>query len=176
MTKPTGEDHDLALRSSWTDDKSPRHGETRPRAAENGPLGPFVYDFTHLGADRGPQDIPARDLQVDRMEDPRPATDSQTPQSRPTFQPAVGPFDATAQTVPLAKGFRRLLPTTTGQTTLLGRVLKPIAIATAADRALIPIVTAATCRFRHDRSSPTGLTIMNTGLWRVSGPGANHLS
>ena len=41
---------------------------------ECGHIGPFPYNFSHFGADRCPQNIPAGYLQVNRMEHRRSAS------------------------------------------------------------------------------------------------------
>ena len=53
------------------DSEEPYGCPTGKTGAKQGCEGPFGDDLTHGRAERSPQDIPAGDLQVDRVKDPR---------------------------------------------------------------------------------------------------------
>jgi hypothetical protein len=106
------------------------------REPKDGRLGLVLYQFLHLRADRGTQDVPTRNLQVNRLEHSRAAPHPQVAQACAAFEGTVGTLNAIAATVAFAKDFRLLFPSPTRYPPLLGRMLQMVAVGTLLDGAV----------------------------------------
>jgi hypothetical protein len=129
----------------------------------------------HLRAGGGPQDVPAGYLEVNRIENGRPASHPQLPQAGSPLEAAVGSLNPGAKPIEILKHGRRLRATTDGKTTLLGGVLKTIALAVSGHRTLFNKCAPAARRVRHNRFCFSRSAVMNGRQRLMTGRAADDL-